>query len=115
MVPEQSHDGSDADIKEILSSPKKNYPCWPLGKRGRGLNGSRAFVEDHPEIVKNIQAVFNQDNGTGRVVNISGQGFLNAYDYVGRWLSEVPDSFCRQIETNFPGSPAVAGQTLLHL
>ncbi|MCH5714754.1 hypothetical protein [Niabella hibiscisoli] len=39
------------------------------------MNGSRGFVEDHPEIVANIQAVFNQDNGTGRVTNLQGQGF----------------------------------------
>ncbi|NJX17241.1 M28 family peptidase, partial [Tamlana crocina] len=75
----------------------------------QGLNGSRAFVEDHPEIVKNIQAVFNQDNGTGRVVNISGNGFLHAYDYLGDWLAKVPDTVSQHIETIFPGSPGRGG------
>ena len=59
------------------------------GSEEQGLNGSRAFVEDYPNIVENIQAVFNQDNGTGRVVSISGQGFLNSYDYLSDWLSSV--------------------------
>ena len=68
-----------------------------------------AFVEDHPEIVDNIQAVFNQDNGTGRVVNISGNGFLHAYDYLGDWLTKVPDTVSTHIETNFPGSPGRGG------
>ena len=74
-----------------------------------GLNGSRAFVEDHPEIVSNLQAVFNQDNGTGRVANISGQGFLHSYEYVTRWLSKVPQNIRQNIETSFPGSPGGGG------
>ena len=73
------------------------------------MNGSRAFVKDHPEIVENIQAVFNQDNGTGRVVNLSGNGLVDAYDYLGDWLSAVPDSISNQIETNFPGMPGRGG------
>ena len=56
-----------------------------------------------------MQALFNQDNGTGRVVNISGQGFLHAYDYVGSWLEAVPRDIRRHIETNFPGTPGGGG------
>ena len=72
------------------------------GSEEQGLNGSRAFVEDYPNIVENIQAVFNQDNGTGRVVSISGQGFLNSYDYLSDWLSSVPQDVTKHIETDFP-------------
>ena len=79
------------------------------GSEEQGLNGSRAFVEDHPEIVKNLQASFNQDNGTGRVVNISGQGFLNSYEYITKWLSAVPAEFRKEIETSFPGFPGAGG------
>nr|HPI81369.1 M28 family peptidase [Cyclobacteriaceae bacterium] len=79
------------------------------GSEEQGLNGSRAFVEDHPEVVEGLQALFNQDNGTGRVVNISGQGFLNAYDYLGRWLEAVPDDITNHIETTFPGTPGGGG------
>ncbi|MEO6220366.1 MAG: M20/M25/M40 family metallo-hydrolase, partial [Ginsengibacter sp.] len=96
-------------LKKIYPNPKRTILIGNWGSEEQGLNGSRAFVEDHPEIIKNIQAVFNQDNGTGRVVNISGQGFLNAYEYVGRWLSEVPDSIRSKIETNFPGIPGGGG------
>ena len=59
--------------------------------------------------MKNIQALFNQDNGTGRVVNISGAGFLYSYDYLGRWLAKVPETFKEGLETRFPGSPAGGG------
>ena len=73
-------------LKKFYPNPKRTILVGHWSSEEQGLNGSSAFVEDHPEIVKNIQAVFNQDNGTGRIVNISGQGFLNAYDYIGRWL-----------------------------
>ncbi len=96
-------------LKKVYPNPKRTILVGHWGSEEQGLNGSRAFVEDHPDIVKNIQAVFNQDNGTGRVVNISGQGFLDAYDYVGRWLHEVPQDISQHIETNFPGTPGRGG------
>ncbi|QHL89243.1 M20/M25/M40 family metallo-hydrolase [Nibribacter ruber] len=96
-------------LKKIYPNPKRTILVGHWGSEEQGLNGSRSFVEDHPEIVQNIQAVFNQDNGTGRVVNISGQGFLHAYDYIGRWLSAVPASIRQPIETNFPGMPGGGG------
>ena len=73
-------------LKKYYPNPKRTIIVGLWGSEEQGLNGSRAFVEDHPEIVKNIQALFNQDNGTGRVINFSGQGFLHSYDYLGRWL-----------------------------
>lgn len=96
-------------LKKIMPNPKRTILVGHWGSEEQGLNGSRAFVEDHPEIVSEVQAVFNQDNGTGRVVNISGQGFLHAYDYVGRWLHEVPQDITQHIETNFPGTPGGGG------
>ncbi len=96
-------------LKKIYPNPKRTIIVGHWGSEEQGLNGSRAFVEDHPEIVKNIQALFNQDNGTGRVVNISGSGFLNSYDYLGRWLNAVPRSITKHIETSFPGSPSTGG------
>lgn len=96
-------------LKQFYPNPKRTILIGHWGSEEQGLNGSRAFVEDHPEIVKNIQAVFNQDNGTGRVVNISGQGFLHAYDYMGRWLNAVPREIREDIETNYPGTPGGGG------
>ena len=96
-------------LKKIYPNPKRTILIGNWGSEEQGLNGSRAFVEDHPEIIKNIQAVFNQDNGTGRVVDIQGQGFLNSYEYVARWLSAVPDSIRSQIATSFPGTPGRGG------
>jgi carboxypeptidase Q len=96
-------------LKKMYPNPKRTILVGHWGSEEQGLNGSRAFVEDHPEIVNNIQAVFNQDNGTGRVVSLAGQGFLNSYEYLGRWLSKVPDPIRSQIETRFPGAPGAGG------
>ncbi len=96
-------------LKEVYPNPKRTILVGHWGSEEQGLNGSRAFVEDHPEIVKNIQAVFNQDNGTGRVVNLSGAGFLHANEYLTRWLDAVPNNISKHIETNFPGSPSGGG------
>lgn len=96
-------------LKRIYPHPKRTILVGHWSSEEQGLNGSRAFVEDHPEIVNNIQALFNQDNGTGRVVNIAGQGFVNAYDYIGRWLSKVPADVRNNIETSFPGTPGTGG------
>ena len=96
-------------LKKVYPNPKRTILAGHWGSEEQGLNGSRAFVEDHPEIVNNMQALFNQDNGTGRVVNIGGAGFLHSYDYIGRWLSKVPSDFKKGLETKFPGSPAGGG------
>ncbi|WP_179344166.1 M20/M25/M40 family metallo-hydrolase [Winogradskyella ursingii] len=96
-------------LKKLYPNPKRTILVGHWGSEEQGLNGSRAFVEDHPEIVENVQALFNQDNGTGRVVNISGAGFLHAYDYLSRWLYAVPRDITQHIETNFPGNPSGGG------
>lgn len=96
-------------LKKIYPNPKRTILVGHWGSEEQGLNGSRAFVEDHPEVVEGLQALFNQDNGTGRVVNISGEGFLNSYKYLNRWLSAVPREIRQQINTNYPGTPSGGG------
>jgi carboxypeptidase Q len=96
-------------LKKYYPNPKRTILVGHWGSEEEGLNGSRAFVEDHPEIVQNLQALFNQDNGTGRVVNIAGQGFADAKNYIGRWLAAVPDTLKNRIKTDFPGQPGGGG------
>lgn len=96
-------------LKKVYPNPRRTIIIGLWGSEEQGLNGSRAYVEDHPEVVEGLQALFNQDNGTGRVVRISGQGFLHSYDYMGRWLSAVPESITGHIETTFPGNPGRGG------
>ena len=96
-------------LKKFYPHPKRTILVGHWGSEEEGLNGSRAFVEDHPEIVKNLQALFNQDNGTGRVVSLSGQGYVDSKDYLGRWLAAVPDTIKNRIKTSFPGTPGRGG------
>lgn len=96
-------------LKKYYPNPKRTIIIGLWGSEEQGLNGSRAYVKDNPELVANVQAVFNQDNGTGRVVRLTGQGFLHAYEYLGRWLEAVPEDIKKHIETTFPGSPAGGG------
>ncbi len=95
-------------LKKWYPSPKRTILAGHWGSEEQGLNGSRAFVKDHPEVVENIQAVFNQDGGTGRTNFINGAGFLNAYDFLGRWLRAIPPGIT-DIETAFPGTPSGGG------
>ena len=96
-------------LKKMYPNPKRTILVGHWGSEEQGLNGSRAFIEDHPEIVANIQAVFNQDNGTGRVIEITGSGFLYSYEFLSRWLSKVPIEITDEIDTEFPGMPTGGG------
>lgn len=96
-------------LKEVYPNPKRTILVGLWGSEEQGLNGSRAFVEDHPETLDKIQVLFNQDNGTGRIARLSGQGFVDSYEYLGRWMAEVPREITREIETTFPGNPGGGG------
>lgn len=96
-------------LKKLYPNPKRTIIVGLWGGEEQGLNGSRAYVKDHPEVVNNMQALFNQDNGTGRVVNINGQGFLHSYEFITRWLQAVPVDIRKHIETTFPGIPGTGG------
>lgn len=96
-------------IKKLYPNNKRTILVCLWGSEEQGLNGSRAFVEAHPEIVEKTQAVFNLDNGTGRVVNINGSGFLHSYDFMTRWLDGAPTEVTKHIKTDFPGTPGSGG------
>ena len=96
-------------LQKIYPHPKRTILVGHWGSEEEGLNGSRAFVEDHPDTVSKLQALFNQDNGTGRVVTMTGQGYLHAYEYLTRWLSRVPSEIRDSIKTTFPGTPGGGG------
>ena len=96
-------------LQKVYPNPKRTILVGHWGSEEEGLNGSRAFVEDHPDTVSHLQALFNQDNGTGRVVSMSGQGYLHAYEYLTRWLSKVPSNIRDSVKTTFPGAPGGGG------
>ena len=96
-------------LKEVYPNPRRTILVGHWSGEEQGLNGSRAFVANHPEIVAGLQALFNQDNGTGRVTSISLQGFAGAGPVFHRWLGLVPASITRHITLAAPGTPASGG------
>lgn len=96
-------------LKRALPAPKRTILAGHWSGEEQGLNGSRAFTEDHPEIVRGVQAVFNQDNGTGRIETISTAGFLGAGASFAKWLSRMPEQISRGVHLSVPGSPSGGG------
>src|SRR5690606_17297218 len=96
-------------LKQAYPRPKRTIMVALWGGEEQGLNGSRRFAEMHPEVVEGLQALFNQDNGTGRVVNISMQGLVDAGAHFGRWLARIPVEITRHIELQIPGAPGGGG------
>jgi len=96
-------------LKKVYPNPKRTILVGHWGGEEQGLNGSRSYVEDHPDVVENLHVLFNQDNGTGRVREIAGQGFLYSHEFIQRYLSKVPEKIRAGIETRFPGTPSGGG------
>ena len=96
-------------LKKVYPNPKRTILVGHWGSEEQGLNGSRAFVEDHPEIVSKVQVVLNQDHGTGRVIGMGGQGFEYAKEFISRWMDVIPGKIKDSIKTNFPGTPSGGG------
>ena len=96
-------------LRKAYPSPKRTILVGHWSGEEQGLNGSRAFSEDHPEVVSGLQAQFNQDNGTGRVSSISAQGLSGAEPFLRRWGSRLPTEIGQHITWDFPGSPSAGG------
>ena len=96
-------------IKQVYPNPKRTILIGLWSGEEQGLNGSRAFTEDHPEVVEGLQALWNQDNGTGRIVNLSAQGLVGATGALARWVSLVPADVSQYVELNLPGNPGGGG------
>jgi len=96
-------------LKKVYPNPKRTIVVGLWGGEEQGLNGSRGFAADHPEIVSGMQASFNQDNGTGRVASVSTQGLLGAGEHFARWFAQMPNVLVGDIDLNVPGSPGSGG------
>ena len=96
-------------LREVYPNPKRTILVGLWSGEEQGLNGSRAYTEDHPEVVEGLQALWNQDNGTGRVVRISAQGLTGATGSLASWMSQVPQEVSQYVELDLPGNPGGGG------
>ena len=96
-------------LHAVVPRPRRTIIGALWNGEEQGLNGSRAFVEDHPDILAKTHTVFNSDHGTGPVTFIPMQGFAAAAGYFGDWLSRVPNEFSDQVTLAIPGTPDSGG------
>ena len=93
-------------LRSVYPAPRRTIVVGLWGGEEQGLNGSRAFAEDHPEVVAGLQALLNQDTGTGRIERISLQGFSEAEPFWRRWLGRLPPELTEGVELDAPGLPS---------
>ncbi|MDA0311175.1 MAG: M20/M25/M40 family metallo-hydrolase [Gemmatimonadetes bacterium] len=96
-------------LKAVYPNPKRTILIGLWSGEEQGLNGSRAFSEDHQDVVTGLQVLFNQDNGTGRIVNMNAQGLTEASGSLARWLAMAPAEVTSDIDLDLPGSPGSGG------
>ena len=96
-------------LRAVYPNPRRTIVVGHWSGEEQGLNGSRAFARDHPEVVSGLQALFNQDNGTGEIANISMQGLVGAGAHFGRWFGAIPRELTSDVNLNIPGFPGGGG------
>lgn len=96
-------------LKQVYPHPKRTILVGHWSGEEEGEVGSKAFTEDHPEVLKGLQALFNQDNGTGRVVRMGGGGLPDAAVHIKEWLSKLPTVYQEQVKFSGAGFPAGGG------
>lgn len=96
-------------IRQVYPNPKRTILVGHWNGEEQGLNGSKAFTEDHPEVIAGLQALFNQDNGTGRIVNLSAGPFPGASDRLERYLGQIPNQITSSIRFTGVGTQQTGG------
>ena len=96
-------------LEKVYSRPKRTIIVGHWTGEEEGEVGSKAFTEDHPEVIKGLQALFNQDNGTGRIQRLGGGGLPNAAEHISHWLTRIPAEFTSKIEFRGVSFPAGGG------
>nr|MBP9899632.1 M20/M25/M40 family metallo-hydrolase [Gemmatimonadales bacterium] len=87
-------------LKKVYPNPKRTIIVGHWSSEEQRLNGSRDFEKDHPEVMKGLQALFNQDNGTGRVTGLSAAGVTNIGPHLRDWYSKLPSFFTDSMSQN---------------
>ena len=90
-------------LRAAYPRPKRTIVVGHWSGEEEGDIGSSAFAADHAEILKGLQALFNQDNGTGEVDSVQTNGFLDAAPALARWMSRMPADITKNIALMLPG------------
>ncbi len=90
-------------LRTAYPHPKRTILVGHWSGEEEGDIGSSAFAADHPEVLKGLQALFNQDNGTGEIDSVQTNGFVDAAPSLARWMSRMPADMTRNITLMLPG------------
>jgi carboxypeptidase Q len=96
-------------LKQGYPRPKRSIRVGHWTGEENGLVGSRAYREDHPEVAEGTHALFNHDNGTGRIERFGALGFPKGAEYARAWYERLPDVFRSQITLTGAGAPGLGG------
>jgi len=83
--------------------PKRTILAGHWSGEEEGDIGSASFAADHPEVLKGLQALFNQDNGAGEIDTVQTNGFVDAAAHFARWMSRMPADVTRTTVLALPG------------
>jgi hypothetical protein len=90
-------------LRAAYPNPKRTIIAGHWSGEEEGDIGSSAWAADHPEILGNLQALFNQDNGTGNIDRVVTNGFVDAAPFIARWMSRMPADITGNIGIELPG------------
>ncbi|MBL0937440.1 MAG: M20/M25/M40 family metallo-hydrolase [Gemmatimonadaceae bacterium] len=89
-------------LKTVLPNPSRTILVGHWSGEEQGLNGSGAFAADHPEVVKGLQFLFNQDNGTGRVVGTGPSILPENGPRLAQYMSQMPSQLTQYVRLSGP-------------
>ena len=96
-------------LKAAYPNPRRTILAGHWGGEEQGTIGSKAFAEDHKNVMDGLQVAFNQDNGTWRVEILEGQGFLKASSNLAKWVAQLPAEMTDSVKLQVPGPQANSG------
>jgi carboxypeptidase Q len=94
-------------LKQVLPHPTRTIVSGHWTGEEEGEVGSNAYAADHPAVIKGLQGLFNQDNGTGRIVRVGAGGLPSGAEHLTQWLNKLPNVF--QAQVGFTGAPVAPG------
>jgi hypothetical protein len=78
-------------LKAVGVAPRRTIRVGLWSWEEGGVNGSRAYVKNHPELGDKLAAYFNLDNGGGRIRGIYLQGNERVRPIFSSWLAPFAD------------------------
>jgi hypothetical protein len=90
-------------LRAAYPNPKRTIIAGHWSGEEEGDIGSSVWAADHPEILANLQALFNQDNGTGNIEQVVTNGFVDAAPFLAKWMSRMPRDITAKTTIDLPG------------